>query len=253
MRLNDPARYRELGVTLAMKIRACVGSVFVLILLFFAIWWVVSSDYSDSALSGTYRLSQGGQESTLILRPNHSFQQELSQAGKTERAEGTWRRIGEGGLAFSKEFLVLSGQEPGPDGTAYGEVHKKFGFFISLALSQYHVLWYNRVDPSPDNAVYGTYAGDEQGVPTTLVLKPDHTFEQTIIHLDIAKHARGTWGVSRSGDILFSRAFLKTSGAPLTKEETATAWNPKGANLQVQIAVTSDSGVPTFQKRQRPW
>jgi hypothetical protein len=59
-------------------------------------------------------------------------------------------RLGEGGLAFSKEFLVVSGQEPAADGTPYGEMHKDFGLFVSITLKQYHVLWYGRVDPSPE-------------------------------------------------------------------------------------------------------
>jgi hypothetical protein len=68
---------------------------------------------------------------------------------------GTWRRIGESGVAFSKEFLIVSGQEPGADGTAYGEFDKHFGFLVSLTLSQYYVLWYGRVDPSPTNTISG--------------------------------------------------------------------------------------------------
>ncbi len=42
------------------------------------------------------------------------------------RAQGTWRRVGEGGIAFSREFLKLSGQEIADDGEAYGNVEKSF-------------------------------------------------------------------------------------------------------------------------------
>ena len=34
------------------------------------------------------------------------------------------------------------------------------------------------------------------------------------------------------GDIIFSKDFLKASGASLSSNETASAWDPKGANLQ---------------------
>jgi hypothetical protein len=83
-----------------------------------------------------------------------------------------------------------------------------------------------------------------------LVLRSDHTFEQTIITLGNRKQAKGSWSVSTSGDILFSKDFLKTSGEALGSDETATAWDPKGSNLQIQIAKTDNAGVPTFRKRQ---
>jgi hypothetical protein len=185
------------------------GTVLLLVTLF-VLWYVIASDYSDGIASGTYHLSQNGETSTLIIKPDHSFQQELNRSGKVQRAEGSWRRLGEGGIAFSKEFLLVSGQEPGADGTAYGQLEKRFGFLVSVALSQYHVLWYSRVDPSPANTVSGTYAGDEEGAPSTLILKPNHTFEQTVRYLADVKHANGTWTTSQNGDIVFSREFLKT-------------------------------------------
>jgi hypothetical protein len=232
---------------------ARVSGVCVLLVLCFVLWYTVASDYGDAVTSGTYHLAQNGETSTLVLKPDHSFQQELNKLGNVERAAGTWRRFGEGAIEFSKDFLIVSGQEPGADGTPYGEIHKRFGFLVTLTLSQYHVLWYGRVGPSPNNTVSGTYAGDEKGVPATLVLKEDHTFVQTVSHLGVERRAEGTWNFSKSGDIVFSRAFLKTSGETLREGESALAWDPKGSNLQVQIAMTSKSGAPTFRKRQLPW
>jgi hypothetical protein len=231
---------------------ARVGSVFTLLIFCFVLLYI-ASDFSDGVVSGRYHLAQNGETSILVLKPNHSFEQELSHSGKTEHAEGSWRRLGEGGIAFSKEFLIVSGQEPGADGTTYGEIHKPFGFLVSIALSQYHVLWYGRVDPSPDKNVYGTYTGDEEGVPATLVVKQDHTFEQTVTHLGVAKHAEGTWSLSQNGDIIFSRDFLKTSGDSLREDETASAGNPEGSNLQIVIAVAAKWTTPIFRKRQLPW
>lgn len=236
-----------------MKNLARVGGVFLLVFVCLVFWYVVASDYGDSVASGTYHLAQNGETSTLVLKPGHSFEQELSRSGRTEHAEGNWRRLGAGGISFSKEFLRISGQELDPDGTAFGDMHKRLGFLVSLSLRQHHVLWYSRVDSSSDKTVSGTYAGDEPGVPTTLVLEPDHTFEQTVSHFGVVKHAKGSWSFSQNGDIIFSKAFLKTSGESLREDETASAWNPKGSNLQIEIAVTSKSGVPTFHKRQFSW
>lgn len=236
-----------------MKNLARAGGVFLLICLCFVFWYVVAVDYGDGVVSGTYHLSQNGETSTLVLKPDHSFKQELNHSGKAEHAEGNWHRSGEGGISFSKEFIRVSGQELDPDGTAFCDMHKTLGFLVSLSLRQYHVLWYGKVGSSSDKTVSGTYAGDEPGVPTTLVLKPDHTFEQTVSHSGIAKHATGSWSFSQNGDIIFSKTFLKTSEEALREDETASAWNPKGSNLQIQIAVTSKSGAPTFHKRQVPW
>jgi len=231
-----------------MFLRVSCG-IFLAIALFF-FWYSVAADYGYRALSGTYTFSSNEERSTLILKSDHSFQQELSVHGKLESATGTWRRIGESGVAFSKEFLIVSGQEPGADRTAYGEFHKNYGFLVSLTLSQYHVLWYGRVDPSPTNTVSCTYTGDENGVSASLVVKPDHTFEQVINTLGVTKQAKGSWSFGQNGDIVFSKDFLKISGDAIRSDETASAWDPKGSNLQIEIAMTSSSGVPTFRREQ---
>jgi hypothetical protein len=238
---------------MAINKSARVSGVFLILVLCFVLWFIVASDYSDSAAVGKYHFAQNGETSNLVLKPDHSFQQEVSRLGQTEHAEGTWRRVGEGGISFSKEFLVVSGDEPEPDGTTFSDMHKSLGLFVSLALRQYHVLWYGKVNSTSDNSVYGTYAGDEEGVPATLVLNADHTFEQTVTHAGITKHAEGSWSYSQNGTIVFSKAFLKTSGEALREDETASAEDPKGSNLQIEIAVSSKTGEPTFQKRQVPW
>jgi len=215
---------------------------------FFVFWYVVS-DYSDGVASGSYHLAQDGQTSTLVLKPDHTFQQELGEHGEIRRATGAWHRVGEGGIEFSKEFLAVAGQEPHADGSASADMHKDFGFFVSLSLRQYYVQWYGRVDPSSSNTVSGTYAGDEPGVSATLIVRPDHTFEQTIHTASSTNQAKGSWSVGQNGDIIFSKDFLKASGVSLSSNETASAWDPKGANnLQIRIAMTSRSGVPTFRK-----
>jgi len=218
-----------------MKNAVRAAGVAILLVLGFVLWYSMASNYGDGVVSGAYSLAQNGEVSTLILKRDHSFQQEMIRSGNVQRAAGTWRRIGESGIAFSKEFLLISGQEPGADGTAYGDIHKALGFRVYLTLSQYHVLWYGRVDPSSDNSISGTYRGDEPGVLATLVVKPDHTFQQSLDHLGATKHADGSWNLNQNGDIVFSKAFLKTSGEALKEGETASAWDPKGTNLQIQI------------------
>ena len=86
-------------------------------------------------------------------------------------------------------------------------------------------------------------------MPATLVMKDDHTFDQEVIHAGLARQAHGTWTVRENGDIFFSREFLKTSGEPLTKDEIAWAWEPKGSNLQIQVAVNPSFAQPIFRKK----
>jgi hypothetical protein len=122
-----------LRVMKASKAARTAGWTIILIAVFW-VWYMVAADYGYSAVSGTYTLRREGESSTLVLRHDRSFQQELSRAGKRVRAQGTWRRSGEGGIAFSREFLKLSGQEIADDGEAYGHVEKSFlGLRLSIA------------------------------------------------------------------------------------------------------------------------
>ena len=92
----------------------------------FWIWYMVAADYSYGAIAGTYVYRADGEESTLALKKDQSFQQELIRQGKVERTQGSWRRIGEGGVVFSKEFLPVGDVQAASDGSTYGEVRKSF-------------------------------------------------------------------------------------------------------------------------------
>ena len=70
-------------------------------------WYCVAADYSYCAVSGTYKFEGVGEVSTLVLRKDGSFQQELSRGDKKESGNGTWRRIGEGGIVLSKNFCDI--------------------------------------------------------------------------------------------------------------------------------------------------
>jgi hypothetical protein len=100
----------------------------------FSIWYIIAADYSYSAVSGTYVYRSDQEASTLILKSDQSFDQELMHDGVATNAHGTWRRIGEGRVVFSKEFLKMPRQDIRPDGQADGEVRKRLGVFLSLAL-----------------------------------------------------------------------------------------------------------------------
>jgi hypothetical protein len=108
--------------------------IFLLVVLFF-VWYSVAADYGYGAVTGSYSFGSNGEESTLVLRKDQSFQQEVKHDGRVERSQGTWRRIGEGGVVFSKEFLKLPGQVTRTNGEADGEVRKRFGLFLSIGFN----------------------------------------------------------------------------------------------------------------------
>ena len=217
-------------------------------------WFVIASDYSDAAASGTYRLVHNGITSTLVLRPDHSFKQEVSVSNATQRAEGTWRRVGEGGVAFSRDFLTLPGEQPDEDGTAYSDMQRRFGILIRLSLRPYQVVWYGRSDPATTDPLVGRYQETEGTHSRTLVLNPDHTFDQTVAGFMQTASARGTWSVASNGDVVFSREFIKPSGQRLASGETAKSMDPRGSRfLQVEIAANEELGTLTYYKKQLPW
>ncbi len=116
-----------------MKIISRILIGIVLLAAVFWCWYMVAADYSYRAVSGTYLYQGAGESSTLVLRQDQSFQQDLNSDGKMEHAQGTWRRVGEGGVVLSKEFLKVKGQEVRSDGQADGAIEKRFaGFFPSI-------------------------------------------------------------------------------------------------------------------------
>jgi len=97
-------------------------------------WYWEGENFSDGAVCGTYTLRQNGEAVTLVLTPDHRFQQELESAGTVRRAEGGWHIFGEGGIGFSEEFLNVTGEEMGPSGRPYGQIRNWFGI-VSITLA----------------------------------------------------------------------------------------------------------------------
>ena len=121
---------------MARSARVAVWLLGIFIVFWFGYSWV--ADYGDGVASGTYAAVVERQTSTLLLRPDHTFHQTRVSDGMLAQADGTWRRIGEGGLVFSKSFLVMPHQEISADGSAYAQLYKTLGVwppYISLASS----------------------------------------------------------------------------------------------------------------------
>lgn len=108
------------------------GAVVVLLAILSWGWYSVAANYSYGAVAGRYTFRLNGYESILVLNDDQTFQQELKGNGSVAHAQGSWRRVGEGGVVFSKEFLKVSGQDTRPDGQIDGEIKKHFGLFLSI-------------------------------------------------------------------------------------------------------------------------
>ena len=117
-----------------MTVLAWLGVIFLFTIVIGVFWYWEGENFSVGTVSGTYDLKLSGEASTLVLRPDHSFQQELDSAGIVRRVEGSWRLSGEGHIAFSREFLQLSGEEMSPAGQAYGQIENWFGL-VSITLA----------------------------------------------------------------------------------------------------------------------
>lgn len=119
-----------------------IGGTLLLFCFLWVLFYVEAGNFSDDAVSGTYSFRRTDEESTLVLKPDHSFHQELKTAGTVIRAEGNWSISGEGHIAFSKEFLKVSGEEFSPAGQAYGQIENRFGL-LSITLA-----------PNPDGPTF---------------------------------------------------------------------------------------------------
>jgi hypothetical protein len=62
-----------------MKRLWILGSCLFLLVVCSALWYMVAADYGDGVASGTYHFANDDETSTLVLKPDHSFRQELSE------------------------------------------------------------------------------------------------------------------------------------------------------------------------------
>jgi hypothetical protein len=127
------------------------GGTFLAILLFLG-WYYVAANYDYGALAGTYSFHGDDVSSTLLLRSDRSFHQEVLERGQRKVADGSWRRIGESGVNFSKEFLRLPGAKTFTEefGMSYGNENDSefYGNFEKIA-GLYPILKINSNPPGP--------------------------------------------------------------------------------------------------------
>ncbi len=120
---------------MALNKSARISVVILLLVVLFVAWYVLAANYDYSALAGTYVFSQNGDICTIHLRSDRTFTEELTRAGRSQAATGTWYRYGEAHVSFSKGFLKLAGEELNADGEAHGQFDKTLGLFPSLTLA----------------------------------------------------------------------------------------------------------------------
>ena len=72
-----------------MTVPAWSGVIVLLIIVILSVWYYEGENFGDDAVPGTYSVRLSGEKSTLVLRPDHSFEQELEIAGTASHAYGT--------------------------------------------------------------------------------------------------------------------------------------------------------------------
>ena len=109
------------------------ATVVLLVGLFAIGWWWMGWDFSDWKVAGKYVSDSSTGHNSIRLKPDHSFEQEMTVDGQTKHASGSWRRFGQAGVAFSNSFL---GASPAAiaDNNVYGMLDSTFGF-VTLTLN----------------------------------------------------------------------------------------------------------------------
>ena len=74
----------------------------------------------DAELSGTYHATADWGTSTLVLRPDHTFEQSVStNSGIFRKVQGTWELHKSGqSITFSKKYLSVTHDEQGEEADA---------------------------------------------------------------------------------------------------------------------------------------
>jgi hypothetical protein len=117
----------------------------------FCVWFNIASDYDPPRVAGTYTFHNANIATVLVLRADETFTQTLTINGQTKSAKGTWRRIGEGGVVFSGDFLRLPGQRSYADSPGSEEAswpHPEFGGEFHKILTVYPEIWLEGVPAS---------------------------------------------------------------------------------------------------------
>lgn len=112
-----------------------LGMILICIIVAFAGWYSIASNYDYAPLSGTYVFDNGTEKCTLHLRSDQTFLEELKRKGAIQTVQGHWRRYGQAHVSFSSEFLVVSGQQLDGSGGSHGQFDKTLGLFPSLTLA----------------------------------------------------------------------------------------------------------------------
>jgi hypothetical protein len=63
-----------------------VLTAFVIVL---CVWGIAAFNYGDDVAVGTYQFAQARVTCEFVLKPDHTFAQELESAGNVARAQGT--------------------------------------------------------------------------------------------------------------------------------------------------------------------
>jgi hypothetical protein len=112
------------------------GGVLACTLLLYVWWYVEAEDFSDARVAGEYVLIHDGVTQRLTLLRDHTFTQEDTRNGITQRATGTWRVFSSTGhMSFSRDFIDSQPAWRGQDSPEVYGLFKNYFGLVSLTFA----------------------------------------------------------------------------------------------------------------------
>lgn len=119
-----------------------------------------------------------------------------------------------------------------------------------LLLLVFLVIWYCIAANYGYWMVSGSYTANFVGGTSSLLLKKDRTFEQSVIMNGREAHAKGTWDRFGEDLITFSGEFIPLPGQAPSLHNIYHAYVRKRWGLFIYISLNEDSREPEYRKYQ---
>jgi hypothetical protein len=120
---------------------------------------------------------------------------------------------------------------------------------VVLMLLVFFCIWRVVASDFGVSALSGTYTSPDRAERLTLILKPDHTFHETLNRSGKLERADGGWYVLGESGIRLSRGFIKVSGQESTSEGEVYGRAERRFGLFLSIVFQPDPGGLVIHKR----
>lgn len=120
---------------------------------------------------------------------------------------------------------------------------------VVLLLLVFFCIWWVVASDFGISAISGTYTSLDKAERLTLVLKPDHTFHETLDRSGKLEQADGGWYVLGESGIKLSQEFIKVSGQESNSDGEVYGRAERRFGLFLSIVFQPDPGGLVIHKR----